>query len=93
MKFFSDNMKCLESATVLCSNRKEEEEERDEDCSKPELNIFKSQPAHIFRYDFFKSPHIFSGRSDVTSDEVNLRSDIRQKFFERNQDIERLCGS
>ena len=55
MKFFLDNMKCLESATVLCSNRNEKEEERNEDSSKPERNFFKSQLAHIFRYFFFKS--------------------------------------
>ena len=84
MKFFSDNMKCLESATVLCSNRNEKEEERNEDSSKPERNFFKSQLAHIFRYIFFKIQHIISGRNDVTLDDVNFRSDIRQKFFERN---------
>ena len=71
MKLFPDNMKCLESATVLCSNRKEEEQKRKEDSSKPEVN-------------FFKSPHIFSGRNDVTSEKVNFKSDIRQKPFEGN---------
>ena len=68
MKFVSGIMKCLESATVLCSNRKDNEEERNKDSSKPELN-------------FFKIPHIFSGRNDVTPDKANLKSDISQQFF------------
>ena len=52
MKFFSDNMKCLESATVLCSNRNEKEEERNEDSSKPERNFSKAS-SRIFSGIFF----------------------------------------
>ena len=52
MKFFSDNMKCLESATVLCSNINEKEEERNEDSSKPERNFSKAS-SRIFSGIFF----------------------------------------
>ena len=41
----------------------------------------------------FLSPDKMSGRSDVTPGKRNIRSDIRQNIFEKNQNIKTLCGS
>ena len=41
----------------------------------------------------FLSPDRMSSGNDVTSDKVNFRSDIRQNFFGKNQDIKSFCGS
>ena len=42
-------------------------------------NRLKSKP----EYNFFKRPDRLSDRSDVTSDKVDFKSDIRQFFFSK----------
>ena len=52
------------------------------------------KPVYRPKYNFFLSPDILSARTDVKSEKVNFRPDIRQikLFFEKNQYIKSSCG-